>query len=192
LYFAHALVVGCAGTSFRNSLLLAGVPSVVGLGFALAGQPYGAVVSVIAAAVGVALYRLGARSIDELEALRRREAELKGRLAELRVAQERGRIARDLHDGVGAQLAGLIWRVRGLASAPSSSPPASQTETLELDDGLDLGDVTRNEATALVQRRVEELAGRLHIASDASGGRVEVLLPIARSEGSDGSSQRDA
>jgi signal transduction histidine kinase len=43
-------------------------------------------------------------------------ARLAAALAETRVREERERIARDIHDGLGADLAALDWRLRGLRS----------------------------------------------------------------------------
>ena len=78
------------------------------------------------------------------------EARLKESLAQLRVAEERERISRDLHDGVGAQLAGVIWRVEALRTALGLSN---------------------------VRWRIEDLGGRMDIASHSQGTRIEIVVP---------------
>jgi signal transduction histidine kinase len=122
-----AILLG-AGT-FLGSLLVPGVAHLLGLSALEGSVACGLVViGVIQATVAYwvsglsRLYFWAEYADDELEAIRRREVELKGALARLRVTQEHDRIPRDLHDGVAAQLAGLVWRVRRLASDPRARP----------------------------------------------------------------------
>jgi signal transduction histidine kinase len=173
LYLAHVFVISSGGTNLRNSVLIGVAPAAIALGFGLKGQLATAIVCLAAGGFGVALYLIVGRSSDELEKVRRREVELKGNLARLRVAQERDRIARDLHDGVGAQLAGLVWRVRGMASGSASQPSPAELATLErrvLDTIDEVRDVVLalrrepmswDETTELLKKRGQEMCGSI-------------------------------
>jgi signal transduction histidine kinase len=190
LYLAHVFVLGSAGTHFRDRLLLALGPAGVALAFAVSGQTAGAVVSLVAAVFGVALHPLVGRSFEKLEVLRRREAELKAKVASLRVAQERDRIARDLHDGVGAQLAGLIWRVRGLGTGRSAEAP-DEIETLErrvhetIEELRDIVLALRreplswNEVLTLLTQRCREMCGTTRFELHSEGAPDPAMLPTA-------------
>ena len=181
LYLGHVFNLGSNGTSARNGILLGAAPTAIALGFGLKGDTAGVAVSLAAGAFGVALYFKVARSFDELEDTRRREVELKGRLARLRVAQERDRIARDLHDGVGAELASLIWRVRRLASDPTNPPSPADVEALErrvLDTIDELRDIVLalrpepmswDEVTTLLRERCQEMCGAIEFELTVEG-----------------------
>lgn len=65
------------------------------------------------------------------------EAEATRRVAErelsaARVQSERHRIARDLHDGLGAELSSLIWRARSLGQGEQSVIPDLEAEVVRL------------------------------------------------------------
>lgn len=51
---------------------------------------------------------------------------LRNRLAEREAELERTRIARDLHDGLGAELAALLWRARELSTEPEGRARAEE------------------------------------------------------------------
>lgn len=82
--------------------------------------------------------------------------------------QERARIARELHDGLGQQLGGLLFLMNGLHRdlRDSQVPPAETAEQL----GKELG-------TALQQAR--NLAHELYSVSPTSEGLVEALENLA-------------
>ena len=108
------------------------------------------------------------RTYDQVELGRRRETYLKTRLAETRVAQERVRIARDLHDSVGSELAALVWRARVLAQGSPHQERADDLSALErramsaLDQlhdvvlGLRADPMDWSEATAVLAQRCRD------------------------------------
>lgn len=116
IYATHLPLLATSGTVGYNRAVVIGVPGVLALVRILSGDLGGVAVSAVAGILGYLTYSTLARVTDDLEASRQREAELKRRLVELGAARERGRIAQDLHDSIGAQLAGLVWRVRALAT----------------------------------------------------------------------------
>jgi len=116
LYACHVPIIASSGTLAHNRAVVIGMPSVLALARILDADLVGVAVSIVAGATGYLAYTILARVTDELEASRQREAELKRKLVEIGASRERGRIAQDLHDSVGAQLAGLVWRVRALAT----------------------------------------------------------------------------
>lgn len=121
LYATHIPIIASVGNSGCTRAVVIGMPSLLALARLLSGDLAGVAVSIVAGAIGCLTYSMLARVTDELEASRQREAELKRKLVELGVSRERGRIAQDLHDSVGAQLAGLVWRVRALATRVNGS-----------------------------------------------------------------------
>jgi signal transduction histidine kinase len=130
-YFFHVVLTAGVGITPRNLLVILAGPSAVALRFALLANAGSAFVAMLAGVLGVAFYLVVGRMYDQVEAGREREADLKTRLAETRVAQERVRIARDLHDGVGSELAALVWRARVLAQDSLQQERAPELLALE-------------------------------------------------------------
>jgi len=114
-YVFHVVLTAGVGVTRRNLAVIIAGPAAVAAAFTLLGDVGAALVAVLGGVIGVAFYLIVGRTYDELEASRRREADLKVSLGDLQVAQERIRIARDLHDGVAAELSALLWRARVLA-----------------------------------------------------------------------------
>src|SRR5690606_24114745 len=89
-------------------------PIVLAAAFLIAGQAPDAVTSVLigaALAWAAATFSGGTRRITSL--MEERDA-LARDLASLRVIEERSRIARDLHDSLGAELTAVLWQARAL------------------------------------------------------------------------------
>lgn len=96
-------------------------PLLLALGFWLRGDPTSAVASVLGAVVGAVVFSAGLRNNLLLaEASAQREAAL-AELTELRVRDERLRIARDLHDGVAADLSAMAMRADWARVAPADA-----------------------------------------------------------------------
>ncbi len=128
LYFlAHVMAVGQMGhlVGLHTGVILA-LPTAVGLRFAHRGDLFSTTVSLLVAIVGVMTYLLLAMSTRgalAAEFERRRQAEIEAH-------EERNKLARDLHDGLGAELTSLLWRARRLGV--SSSGPDGHPALLEL------------------------------------------------------------
>jgi signal transduction histidine kinase len=134
------------------------------------------------------VYLMAARSFDELEAVRRREIQLRMEVAERSVSDERSRIARDLHDSVGAQLAGLVSRVRGFASGTSRPLDPLDVASLErrvLDTIEEMRDVVLalrrapmswDEATELIGKRCREICGNIRFDLGVEGASSAATL----------------
>jgi signal transduction histidine kinase len=123
-HFAHIVTCATSGSErrYNSGLFLAMSVAAAGWFGVLGGLWAGA----IAGAVGglsVYVYRvMSATSAQLSQTLRQRDA-LEARLTRLALSEERARIARDLHDGVGAELSSLFWQLQALrqrATTPES------------------------------------------------------------------------
>jgi signal transduction histidine kinase len=121
-YLAHAQLLASVGYCAQNLAIIASGPATLTLVFWLNGDKASALLSLLIGAMGAHVYSTLARVHSSLEASRAREAQLENRLARLRLAEERGRIARDLHDGVGGELAALMWRLRRVPMDADAKP----------------------------------------------------------------------
>lgn len=97
-----------------NTAFFGGGPALLALGFFASGDPVSATLSLVMGGVAVTGYRMTlgatrhtARTHDDRRRLLEQERELS-------VLRERERIGRDLHDGLGAELASLVYRVQEL------------------------------------------------------------------------------
>jgi signal transduction histidine kinase len=191
VYLFHCFALASTGTSLRNGVLLALAPAAVALGFVSKGQISAAVASTVAGAFGMMLYLSIAKAFDELEATRQRETRLKADLAELSVARERTRIARDLHDSIGVQLSALAARVRGFASG--STMPLGQAELAALERRvLDVVEELRDvvlvlrrepvsvaEAIDLLSKRCREICQNVEFGLKLEGSLAAPILQTA-------------
>lgn len=73
------------------------------------------VVSLGMGAISVFVYYTVYQSVQRMRQALEEKDRLQAQLSSMMVDSERSRIARDLHDGVGAELAGLMWRAQLLA-----------------------------------------------------------------------------
>jgi signal transduction histidine kinase len=128
-YLGQVQLLAAVGFSAQNLAVTASGPAALVLTFWLKGDLASALVSFLASVLGMYVYYILARLYSSLESALAREAELKNSLARLRVAEERNRIARDLHDGVAGELTALSWRLRQLA------PATMMADTLETEVG---------------------------------------------------------
>jgi len=117
-YLGHMQVLASLGFCRQNLAVVGTCPAALTLAFWLKGDSASALVSLLVGVVALYVYNLLSRVYSSLEAALDREAQLKISLARVRVAEERNRIARDLHDGVAGELAALSWRLRRMTVEP--------------------------------------------------------------------------
>lgn len=112
----HAMILGGYATHTRfNVGLFIVLTSGLALAFVVGRNDIGAgVLSLGIGALELYVYWLALTVSRKLAATDAERARLAAELADTRVREERERIARDIHDGLGADLAALDWRLRGL------------------------------------------------------------------------------
>lgn len=116
LWLSHVIILGQYATHVRfNTGLLVLGPCVVAIVFFVDQERIGPpMLALFVGALGMFLYHLGLSMSRRLAAVDAERARLAAELADARVREERERIARDIHDGLGADLAALDWRLRSL------------------------------------------------------------------------------
>ncbi len=144
-------------------------PAAVAGAFAASGDLRSAALSVVAGLFCLVSFVLQSRAASERGRLVREREEALRELAELRVTRERERIARDLHDGIGADLAAIAWRAARLSHAGDASAQdlsaVSGRATRSIDDlrGIvwSLREPSRPwpELCAFIESRVRDLVG---------------------------------
>jgi signal transduction histidine kinase len=120
-WIVHALLMGATGGKLVrfNFGVVATMSSLAVVCFAVGHRDFGgAAVAFVIAAIGLYVFWLGATIARKLATADAERARLARELADTRVHQERQRIARDIHDGLGTDLAALDWRLRSLRGAP--------------------------------------------------------------------------
>lgn len=94
-------------------VLIAAPPVVLALAFlVLRSDVVSAIESILFGIGGVSIFENGIRTSVRLAAANDERERLQRELTQHRVREERDRIARELHDGVGADLAALAWRAQ--------------------------------------------------------------------------------
>jgi signal transduction histidine kinase len=88
-----------------------------------------AATTVVIGGLGLFIFQQVFSVSRKLEVADTERARLAAELADTRVREDRERIARDIHDGIGADLAALDWRLRGLRDG-SSPELASEIDVL--------------------------------------------------------------
>lgn len=171
------------------------------LGLALAylglrGDPESAAISVVMAGFALLVFEAGIRANLRLrEVLREREA-LEARIAAMRLHEERSRIARELHDGLGAELSALMWRAERIRARLGAGQGGGHQEELgtlidragfSIDElrtvvwALRAPSTTWGALTAYVRDRVNELcAGQIELSftidePEVAGGAADEL-----------------
>lgn len=199
LHFAHVITCGTAGSERRFNLVLFTVLPLPAVAyFALTKGLASA--ALVAAIAGVTLYAYAVMSAtsNRLSATRRQRDELQAQVTALTVSKERARIARDLHDGVGAELSSLFWQLQSLR-ATATTPEAQASFDALTHRITQSTDELRNvvwelratslawpELLAHLRTRCNELAGdeaRVSMkADDSERGDVpgEVRMHVAR------------
>ncbi len=143
-----------------------------------------AATSVVIGGLGLFIFQQVHGVSRKLEVADRERARLAAELADTRVREDRERIARDIHDGIGADLAALDWRLRGLRDG-SSPELASEIDILagRLAQGTDdlrsivwalrTPERTWSDLVAYVRQRGSELCGSsitFHLDASDDGG----------------------
>lgn len=132
LFLGVSLHAGTSGADPKlNLVLVASVPTILIAYFLAIGNAAGAGVALAIGTIGIYVYwTLSAAARRLSETIEERDR-LAAQIADLTLQTERARIARDLHDGVGAELAALIWRARRLQAELDRSGGASELRELE-------------------------------------------------------------
>jgi signal transduction histidine kinase len=113
--FAYGCSLASVPTNWRFHLgVQLGAVALTTLAFLYTGNSSAALTALGVGLLGIPVFGALVHNAQKLEAVTRERARLQEELVELRGLEERARIARDLHDGLGAELAALIWRARGL------------------------------------------------------------------------------
>lgn len=124
-YLLGGAVTGAMIDKKRALFALHAAPPIVLVGaFLRVGNVVAAALAAVLAIFCAMAFLIRAKGAEELDrVVREREAAL-AELARERVVQDRARIARDLHDGIGADLASIAWRAGRLAQGG----PAAQAD----------------------------------------------------------------
>jgi len=189
-YLGHAQLVASVGFCAQNLAVIALGPCSLALFFGLNGDPASALISLLIGAMGALVYGTMARMHSTLEASRAREAQLKHSLARFRVAEERSRIARDLHDGIAGELAALAWRLRRIpVRSEGTTLDAAESEVNHLEGRirsvlenlrrvvLDLREEQHSwvDTLAALRERCHDLCGSRQLDFSVSGALDEPL-----------------
>ncbi|MGE0399554.1 MAG: sensor histidine kinase [Kofleriaceae bacterium] len=116
LWLVHAMIVGTSGSRVTfNTAAFAVMPALTALAFLVGhGNSSAAALALAIGGLGSYVHWLAASVARRLAAADAERERLAAELADVRVREERQRIARDIHDGLGADLAALDWRLRSL------------------------------------------------------------------------------
>ncbi|HSC87342.1 MAG TPA: histidine kinase [Polyangiaceae bacterium] len=192
LYFVHLVHSGMAGFQRRfNGSLYALLAAGLTLWFALTSE-WGATLLVLILGL-FSLYTyftLSGTAVRLRETTLQRDA-LEQQLTTLRIEEERQRIARDLHDGVGSDLAALHWQLEALRAALPSDAETEGSfallhERLSRGSGelrnvvweLRAGELRWNELISHLQSRCAELVpAHMSLAFEARGETAVALDP---------------
>ncbi len=127
-YVVHALIVGLRpGPATLDRLSVVSTPLWVATALAVrTGSATGPVMAAFALGLAVLLIALPGGAQRRASRLSFERQQLEQRLAALVVDGERGRIARELHDGLTADLTAIAWRAAVLAKSPPVDDIASE------------------------------------------------------------------
>lgn len=159
---------------------LIGVPPVVlALAFLVVrGDPTSAVVSVLFGIGGVSVFEHGIRTSLRLAAANEERERLRVELVQHRVREERDRIARELHDGVGADLAALAWRAQRIRADVGDAEISAEMGTL-IDRATQGIDELRSVVWAMrtpIRTWAELCAYARHRSEELCAGRAELVM----------------
>lgn len=146
-----------------------------------------------ATAMGLLLFETGSRVALQLAESERARAAMSAQLAQARIEVERARIARDLHDGLGATLSAVGWRARSLAARADGGLATELTElATRAHGGVDelrsvvwsMHDTVRTEAEfcSYLEHRLRELCVDVRLdyaATGASDGELRPEIALA-------------
>jgi len=179
LYLTHII----NSTSFPElgalnlSTLLAG-PLVLAAAFALQGNTAAATFALAAGLLGAMLLSFGTGLQRRIANLSIESARLSRENAALRLSADRARIARDLHDGLTADLTAMAWRADDLRRGESAAP-LNDALLLLGERARSAIDETRSVVWALRadDRSWEELTGHIGArCAELCEGKLELLF----------------
>lgn len=133
-FLIHGFFLAAIDPWPRNHALIPYVigPVLVAAGFyAGAGTAADAAISLALGLSQVVVITTLSRTALRIDRLMAENTRLASDLAALRVEQERDRIARDLHDGLGAAMTSILWQARALETASDGAAGARATELCE-------------------------------------------------------------
>lgn len=133
-WMLHTCLSGTSNFSTRAAWVLSlfyfGLPLAQGAVHLSGGDVPGAALTVVMTLAGVMGFTYGQSFMKRVRALSADRLRLLDELGRVRLAEDRRRIARDLHDGLGADLAAIAWRSAALAQRPGSEPLAAELAAL--------------------------------------------------------------
>lgn len=191
VWMLHTCLSGSSNISARLAWGIApvhlGLPLLIGAVRLHEGDVPGAALTVVMSLAGMMGYTYGRSFVNRLRELAADRLRLMSDLNQLRLAEDRRRIARDLHDGLGAELAAIAWRSAALAHKAGTAPLGDELRALtaRASSGIDeirsvvwAADASErpwSEVVAYVRGRARELApeGRIEISDSGD----EVVLP---------------
>ena len=148
---------------------------------AFRGDVVGAGISLVSGSVVLLAFEVQAVTARRLDERTAAFDAAQAELAELRLARDRHRIARDLHDGLGADLAAIAWRAERLMIDPSARAADLATISARAAQGMDdmrtivwaLKEPSRTwtEVGDYLRSRLEELGTpRTHVTVEVAEG----------------------
>lgn len=192
LAIVHMMIVGGYATYYRfNLAVFTTVTTVLGTAFAVRGELGDAALAIVIGSIGIYVYWVALGVSRKLAATDAERARLAAELADVRVREERQRIARDIHDGLGADLAAIDWRLRGLRSDPAIAAEVDELVARLGHGSAELRTIvwalrtpSRNwsEIVAYLRQRAQELCGdslELELVDEGDGGVPERAGAVA-------------
>lgn len=192
LAIVHMMIVGGYATYYRFNLgVFTTVTTVLASGFALEGKLGDAALAVVIGSIGIYVYWVALGVSRKLAAADAERARLAAELADVRVREERQRIARDIHDGLGADLAAIDWRLRGLRADPAIAADVDELVARLGQGSAELRTIvwalrtpsrSWSEIVAYLRQRAQELCGdslQLDLVDDGDGGVPERAGAVA-------------
>jgi signal transduction histidine kinase len=142
VWLFYVLVASLNGsTNEKRALLRAAIilpPACLSLAYlVLRGDTVGAGTAVVAGGVAVLAFEAQAATAGRLDDATRRYDEAQAQLAKLRFLGERERIARDLHDGIAADLSAIAMRAQRLVGERPEEAAGLRQIAARAADGLD-------------------------------------------------------
>jgi signal transduction histidine kinase len=183
LWMAHAMIVGNSGLRLRANFLAFVVPPIaVAIAFLVGHRDIGgAALSILVGALGAYMCWLSGTVAQKLATVDAERARLAAELADVKVREERQRIARDIHDGLGSDLAAIDWRLRGLRGEANITAEVDElvarlgngtSELRAIVWALRSPERTWSEIVEYVRTRATDLCGdriTLELAADGDG-----------------------
>jgi signal transduction histidine kinase len=114
LVFAWIPLKAWGRERLRDAAMLVIACAAVVIAFAVRGQRADAVLAIGASGLALVVWAAQQALARELAEVDRARDGTQVLVVERKVQSERGRLARDLHDGLGAELSALVWRARAL------------------------------------------------------------------------------